>query len=125
MRLMFIATAILCLIGSGCGSGVEMATVEGTVTNGGKPVSGIQVSFEPTELGGTAMGFTDTEGHYALQFPGNKEGAPLGEYKVTLSQVETDGEAEPVQIPEKYGPEGNLKRTVVSGENEFNFDLSE
>jgi len=111
---------------AGCGSDVEMATVTGTVTSGSDPVSNLQVTFEPVDgENGTAMGFTDDKGEYTLLFPGNKQGAPLGDYLVRLSVAENE-EAEggqPVEIPPAYGSDSQIKRTVVSGSNVFNFDL--
>jgi hypothetical protein len=115
---------LLCFALAGCGSG--LGSVEGTVTLDDKPVQGVEVTFEPVgDEGGTATGYTDEKGHYALHYPGRQEGAPPGEYTVRLAGAEVlDGDAPPLRIPARYNSESDLKRTVESGTNTFNFALT-
>ena len=134
MLFMFAAAA---LAATGCGdSGPEMARVSGTVTYQGKPVPKGTVSFVSPEPGRrNATGNLDANGYYRLQTEQPGDGAELGEYDVTLySHDEPVLDYRPkvpvkVQrlIPEKYeDPKtSNLKRTVKSGSNTFDLELTD
>lgn len=100
-----------------------MGSVSGTVTMDGQPVRGIKVVFESVAGGASALGFTNDEGNYSLYFPGDKEGAPPGEYLVRLTGAERD-DAPPLTIPAKYNVESDLKRTVEAGSNDFDFEIT-
>lgn len=62
------------------------------VVQAGSPLAGASVRLVPTDasnpwaLGGT----TDDKGEAAIQTHGKYAGAPLGEYKVTISKVQSD-----------------------------------
>jgi hypothetical protein len=122
-RLLSLAGLLVFAL-AGCGP--NLGSVEGTVTLDGKPVKGVEVTFQPVgEEGGTAIGYTDAQGHYNLHYPGHEEGAPPGEYNVRLAGGEggsIDG-APPVRIPAKYNSQSDLKRTVQPGANTFDFPL--
>jgi hypothetical protein len=73
----------------------------------------------------------EEDGKYMLQSPGNKPGAPSGEYSIRIQDyVEDDGEgtanrSRPKKIPTKYldPAKSGLTARVVTGENTFDFDL--
>lgn len=116
-------TALMCIVGC---TGESMVPVTGTVTLDGKPVSGLEVNFEPTgEIGnrGTATGYTQADGSFSLMYPGYKEGAPLGEYTVRIIGGESLDDGTKVRVPPKYNTDSELKETVTSTENTFTFNL--
>lgn len=104
-----------------------MGKVTGKVTLDGQPTKDLQVSFNPKDanLGTTAVGYTKEDGAYELRYPGDKTGAPVGEYSVSIVPAEIDdiNAVRPV-IPPKYNSATELSRTVVKGDNEFNFELT-
>ncbi len=118
-------TAAVCfaLLGTaGCvGGDSSFATVEGNVTVDGQPAEGLEVTFEP-ESGRPAIGFTDAQGHYELQYTASQEGASLGKYKVRID-VPSGSEAK-VRIPTRYNARTELTAEVTPGTNEHNFDLT-
>jgi hypothetical protein len=76
----------------------ETYPVTGVVTQGGKPVAGVDVQFIPVDTKGetrTARGTTDEAGKYELytffSAAADVEGAVPGEYKVTLFKQKTAG----------------------------------
>ncbi|MFN3149941.1 hypothetical protein [Bremerella sp.] len=131
MRLSFqavsslaIFTALMCLVGC---SNDSMAPVTGVVTLDGKPIAGLEVNFEPTgdiTDRTTATGYTQQDGSYNLVYPGYKTGAPLGDYIVRIAGGESLDDGTVVRVPTKFNKESELKATVESGTNEFNFDLT-
>lgn len=111
----------------GCNSGKPMGRVKGKVTLDGWPVKGLEVNFQPNDpaLGTTATGYTQADGTYRLHYPGDKEGAPAGEYTVSIAGGEADEETGvKVSIPAKYNSQSELTRTVVAGENTIDFELT-
>lgn len=123
------------LVGCGKGSGAgELAPVTGTVTYKGKPVKKAYVTFYPTGGGQPAAGTTDDEGKFELS-----DGAVVGEHKIAIAASGADesvmqpGDSKTAAkkkstsdaIPTKYAdPEtSGLKRTVKSGENNFDIKL--
>lgn len=92
----------------GCSDRVATYPVEGRIECGGQPVDHARVVFHP--LGEHTLGTlrpharTDAAGRYRLSTYGVEDGAPPGEYKVTLewgaSPVEFAGWS-PTEIPEE------------------------
>jgi len=123
---------------SGCGaSGPEMASVSGKVTYNGKPVSRGLISFQTTAPDGrNATGMIQPDGSYELQTENPRDGALLGNYRVSISAREEEEilmyiPKKPVKpkrlIPEKYEnpATSNLTATVASGSNTHNFELTD
>jgi hypothetical protein len=115
----------------GCDRGPEIASVEGTVTMDGKPLSNATVVFIP-ENGRPAGGRTDERGHYSLIFTRGRSGALLGKNSIRITTAAeateaADGTPIPAQretIPAKYNSQSTLEFTVEGGkENIANFDL--
>jgi hypothetical protein len=128
-------------VAPGCGSGgPEMARVRGTVKVKGQPLTRGTISFASTDPNRpNATSQIGSDGSYDLQTREPGDGAQLGEYNVTISDVDTSqvldyipkpGMKVPERkslVPAKYGATGtsDLKRTVARGSNKFDFDLTE
>lgn len=115
---------LIAVLTTGCSGGLSEVT--GKVTLDGRPVRGLEVRFDPKDpsIGTTAMGFTQADGTYKLHYPGDKTGAPAGEYTVHITGGETDGEGPPARVAAKYNSASELTATVKSGHNEINFDVT-
>lgn len=116
---------------SGCGQGLSVpgtAPVSGSVTSKGKPAPGMRVKFHPQFETGkvkfTPYGETGPEGRYVLNTGAPGNGAPVGDYVVTIEKprVGTDAsglEAELDDLKGKYSdPQtSRFKVSVTNGEN--------
>lgn len=91
-RVLFLILIPLLLL-AGCGSSEQKpqlpptVPVTGVVTLDGKPLVAAAVTFYPQEgaAGVECVGVTDEAGKYQLKQIRGGEGAPTGEYKVTIS----------------------------------------
>jgi hypothetical protein len=132
---LFVALALIPL---SCGSdGPEMAKVTGKVTYQGKPVPKGTVTFVSPNAAThrNAVGQLDATGNYRLQTEQPGDGAQVGDYEVTVyahDDVILDYKPKvpvPPKIltPEKYeNPKtSGLKRTVKSGSNTFDLELTD
>lgn len=70
---------------TGCDSGPRVAPVQGTVLRSGKPVPNASITFYPAAAGRPSYGMSDTEGAYSLEYSESKQGAIVGEHKVTVA----------------------------------------
>lgn len=132
-----LAVAAVVLTPLGCGKGGPvMGRVSGTVTYKGQPVKKGTVSFVSTEATRrNATGQLDANGYYTLQTEEPGDGAEVGDYEVALyshqEKILDYTPKTPVKpertIPEKYeNPKtSGLKKTVQSGSNKFDFDLTD
>lgn len=121
------SSALLLVVLAGCDSGPPMGQVSGKVTLDNQPIKGLEVNFSPQDakLGTTATGYTQADGTYTLYYPGSEEGAPAGDYIVSIAPGEGGEEGGPqVQIPAKYNSASELRRTVKPGQNQFDFELT-
>jgi hypothetical protein len=81
---------ILAAAAGGCQRGPtwDLAPVEGTITQAGQPLAGIQVTFWADIEGGTqgprTSSFTDAAGHYELRTDTGERGTAIGRYHVCL-----------------------------------------
>jgi hypothetical protein len=113
----------------GCGSS-DWGEVTGTVRVNGQPVGPGSMNLEPVEPGkpGAVARFAE-DGRYAVISSGNKKGAHVGEYRVSITGgVAGDEIVDPhakSQIPAKYGNSAtsNLTLTVEPGSTTHDFDL--
>lgn len=126
----------------GCGGGVKVVPVEGTVKLDGKPLDKIMVEFWPESEGQRSFAETDSEGHFVLMTDdGKREGATVGTHRVILKDVAVLGDkfmgraAENVNMSEgrkprissKFGTPETSKLTVTveaSGENKFDLEAT-
>ncbi|MDR2756059.1 MAG: carboxypeptidase-like regulatory domain-containing protein [Planctomycetaceae bacterium] len=132
----------------GCAGGtssIKTDSVVGTITDvNGSPLAGASVNFSPVtqSVGNPAYAITDQNGKYQLQTLLGKPdaGTTPGEYIVTISKSEmiptgqkeknSDGKMVDVLVPKSLIPDAYssaekspFKVTVVSGKNQFNFQL--
>lgn len=89
LELMFLAVASLWLLGCGQGLGrLEPQPVTGQVLINAEPAAGCTVILVPrdAELSGVVMpsGTTDADGRFTLTTHATGDGAPVGDYGVTL-----------------------------------------
>src|SRR5262245_66258887 len=102
----------------------------------GKPVVKAVVTFNPvpkpgsTLAGDSASGTTDENGTYTLRTYAQgawKDGAQVGQHKVSISRQETRGEGDrsitTEKLPKRYNVEPELKAEVTSGHNQKDFEL--
>lgn len=133
-RLIILVVAALPLWAAGCGPRGVGATCTGTVTIDGKPApAGIRIDFQPQGPGGSpSMGITDALGKYELRFTATRPGVMPGEclVRVTVTRemsaqgVPTVPEAlKAVVIPDHYGQQSTLTRTVKPGPNQIDIDI--
>ena len=120
--------ALLLLGLSGCGGKYSTQRVEGVVTDPtGAPLADVMVVFERTVEPLVARGITDSKGHYRLGTMRPDEGAPVGTYRVCLSQqLRSDPDA---AVPRRFATQYESPETsgieveVVPGQNRFDFKL--
>jgi hypothetical protein len=131
MRRVFVrvwAFGILAAGLAGCTRGPEFAEVEGTVTQGGKPLEKVQVEFYPDGIGPRSMAITDAAGKFVLK----SDGAVVGGHKVVLRDVsiypdrpltreelnQDFGKGKKIRIPATYGDTARtpLTKTVTGGQ---------
>lgn len=136
LTVLTIVTGLVC---SGCGKdGPEMAKVTGVVKYKGNPLQTGTISFVPVDATRTGASATiGSDGSYSLQTREPDDGAELGEYQVAISgenpdALNTPAPGEPVKIqksdlPVKYSdPQtSGITKKVVSGRNQFDFDLTD
>lgn len=107
--------------------------VKGVVYFDGVPAVGASVVFhlkspDGKRLTRTGDGVTEGDGGFELSTYSAFDGAPAGDYVVTITLREPPdalGRSGPNQLPEKYSrPEtSGLTATIRSGSNDFTFDL--
>ena len=84
----------------GCGDPSSIAEVTGTITSGGKPVSGVSVQFVPKDgKSPLGRGSADESGRYTIGRAMGKKGCAAGTYSVRLS--EQDPGSQLLNIPEE------------------------
>ena len=123
------AFALVALVFVGCGNGENRTpthTVRGKLTDGSKPVAHAQIVFHP--VGGAAdtpkpRGKTDANGEFTLTTYDGNDGAPAGQYKVSVELWRTpSADAGPVnQLPPKYADpdKSGLTATVATGQTDL------
>lgn len=122
----------------GCGSNI--AYVEGTVKQDGKPLDKILVEFWPAGEGPRSMGETDAQGHFVLTTDdGKTQGAVIGNHRVVLKDSAVFGDKFLGRAAENKDISGGrkpriansytsaesspLSQTVASSNNKFEFDV--
>ncbi|MDX1947888.1 MAG: carboxypeptidase-like regulatory domain-containing protein [Pirellulaceae bacterium] len=112
----------------GC-SGGGLAPVQGTVTFAdGRPAQNITVTFQEREKQVGASGTTDASGIYRLSSQSPGDGAPPGNYLVSVHQpgpADSNDPEPPRLFPKRYenAQTSGLSCEVKPGPNEFNITL--
>ena len=98
--------------------------VEGRVLIQGKPTEGVQVFLHPQDASqrGKPRGVTDVEGRFRLRTYHDGDGAPAGEYTVTVywpalnnSQVPVEDQLPPDRLGQRFmSPKDSLLRATVT-----------
>jgi hypothetical protein len=118
----------------GCGPRGVGATATGIVAIDGQPApAGIRVDFQPQgDKGSPSMGITDAQGRYELFFTAARKGVMPGECLVRVTVMpEMSAEGIPqvpealkdVRIPDHYGRQSSLMRTVKPGSNQIDIEI--
>lgn len=127
--LAWLGLALLSAIGCGKAEPERVAVhpVKGQVILAGKPAAGAVVVFHPKAPGAfpPPRAQADKDGNYSVTTFKTADGAPLGEYVITVelrALVEKGGEyiAGPNQVPAQYSEvrTSKLVASVVEGENQ-------
>jgi hypothetical protein len=111
------------LIAGGCGSGIDLATVEGRVTKNGQPLADHWVRFTPTAGGRSGNGRTDIDGRYELAYTYRDKGARVGPNRVEVgSGGQLDERGNELKTPKTIF---TTEKTVESGENIIDIVIDE
>lgn len=135
---MGLVASVVLFVGCGGTGGTATVKVTGTVTYGGKALSGVNVTFTP-EKGRPAGGTTDSSGRFSLTTVNPGDGAVEGNHTVTITpgpatapppmpgtpEARRAGAARPpfparYSDPRKSGLNASVKR---GGSSEFTFEL--
>ena len=112
---------VACLL-SGCADPSSVATVSGTVTHAGKPISGVCVQFVPNDKASPlATGAANEQGHYTLNRPMGRKGCAAGTYSVRLFEQEPG--SLPFTLPAEMATNSTLTFDVKSGVNTFDINI--
>jgi hypothetical protein len=118
--LVLVSAVILASFGCGRSDLPPLGRVRGTVTLDGKPLAGVNVSFQP-EKGRPAVAVTDSNGNYDVMYTPDVKGATVGPNTVRVFWP--DGESGTAAIPDKYNAKTTLKFDVKPGNNTFDLKL--
>ena len=125
-RLLFASLVLLiaCAL-AGCDQGPELGSVTGTVTLDGQPVPHAFVVFTPQGPGRPSQTKTDAEGRFSLKFNADREGALIGNHRVTVSTADITDDGRNIKeiIPAEYNREGAIDVAVKAGENVISLEL--
>ena len=143
LRTNWLLAALALWMTAGCGGGVDqtadLVPVRGKVRLDGQPVAGAYLVFRPegATKGGGGSGVTDENGLYELRSPDGRMGAPVGNYRVVVSNQVTRmmGEYPPapatspqarLALPAEHGDmqRTRLRATVPDGGGTVDFDLT-
>ncbi|MCU0703771.1 MAG: hypothetical protein MUF18_07320 [Fimbriiglobus sp.] len=128
-KLQPLLLALVPLMLLGCEGGEKRTPtfeVRGKLTDGVKPLADVQVVFHPVNAGPDTpkpRGKTNTSGEFKLTTYDANDGAPAGQYKVSVELWKTvNADSGPVnQLPAKFAdPEkSGLTATVNAGPTEL------
>ena len=123
----FLTLPLVLGIGAGCGDGgLPVYPVQGSVVFSGRPPAGAQVVFHPVGKTGVdalrPSGQVDAEGNFNLTTFKTGDGAPAGDYDVTVEQWVSKNDNPAVNLlPARYllTRSSGLHATVAAGENQI------
>jgi hypothetical protein len=134
LQILLLASAFL----AGCTADeyreLGLIDVSGTVTLDGKPLPGAKVSFVSDDKR-SAIGVTDSSGHYKLMYDSKRAGAMPGPKIVRITQADVAGESTDANaptsgegavkepIPARYNRNSELKADVSPATKTFDFPL--
>ena len=89
VAVLVLGTSLL----TGCGGGADrpaMVPVSGTVNYNGSPVEGATVTFAAGTSSRSSNGVSDSSGKFKLTTFDTNDGAPVGEYVVTIAKFDAE-----------------------------------
>lgn len=107
----------------GCGGGVTLAPVSGTITFEGEPLVGASITTQPIAAdsrnpGSGSFGLTDEQGHFELELvTPAKKGAIVGKHRVMISRAADNKKAQDLakdEEPEAWSDDPNDRFTGVT-----------
>jgi len=118
---------------TGCGGPYD-ASVSGVATLDGSPLQRGTVKFDPDQAGPSGYGLIESDGSYSIMV-GREYGLPSGSYTVTVVANEPSVPNKSPSLPPTPGKpitpawyrepaQSPLKKTVESGSNEINLELT-
>jgi hypothetical protein len=137
MSLLVGLLTFLAGCGGGAGDAPETVAAKGTITVEGQPMAKLSVAFMPAN-GKPAMGETDDQGNFTLTTNVPGDGAVVGTYKVSVTQIVEatpampgmDGYVKPGPPPFNRKFTDNTKSGLTAtvdkdpAKNDFKFDLT-
>ncbi len=126
-----VSLSVVVLGSCGTPTPTNVGKVSGKVTLEGQPLPDALVTFAPVKAGGsTALGKTDANGSYRLNYGQGVDGAEIGENRVTISTFDEGApDVDPPRpkvlekVPLKYNLRSELVRDVKQDANSFDFEL--
>jgi hypothetical protein len=114
-----VVVSLILALAAGCG-GPRVATVEGVVTLGGRPLADVEVQFIPDPAQGTtgppASAYTDKDGRYRIEAAGHA-GVVVGKHRVCVNDATLmmpgGGVADPESGVPGAGPKAAPRRSRV------------
>jgi hypothetical protein len=127
--LLALLLMLMTLAATGCGKS-DWGYMSGKVLLNGQPIGPGMISLERVDgQGAGAMGLVDTDGNYTITSARKKEGAAVGEYRVTINPNLKDfgfeQGANRAPIPARYAnaDTSGLSVNVERGRKQFDFEL--
>lgn len=120
-----LLSAVTCLGFLGCsGNGGATEKVTGTVTfEDGTPVTGGTIIFADTQKNSSSVGYIQDDGSYTLGTFDEADGAPQGNYKVSIIGSSDYGKSSPISSKFANQDQTPLTAEVVDGENVLDFKV--
>jgi hypothetical protein len=124
-RGVYLLPLMLAVAGCSDSSREPVFPVQGQVLFQGRPAVGAQVVFQPVGKGDTVVrpsGQVDSDGKFVLTTYAVGDGAPAGEYEVTVELWVSKNERPAVnQLPSRYrqGRSSGLRATIAAGANQL------
>jgi hypothetical protein len=94
MKQIFLFIFVLCITGCTNNSGIKTVTVNGTLTQNGKPLTDVRIEFSKIDTGSLSYAETDEQGHFTLIHTHGKKGAESGKYRISVFR-----KSKPISIP--------------------------
>ena len=111
----------------GCDQGPQVGQVTGVISYKGRPMKGIEVSFDPVATGRRSKAVSGASGNYELRYTRQDMGALVGDHQVRVSwpvQGQEDlRKRRKFPIPASYNTKSTQTFVVKSGSNTFDLDI--
>jgi hypothetical protein len=112
---------------AGCGQGPTVGQVTGVISYKGRPMKGIEVSFDPVATGRRSKAVSGANGTYELRYTRQDMGALIGDHQVRVSwpvQGQQDlRKRRKFPIPPSYNTKSTQTFVVKSGSNTFDLNI--